>query len=124
MFETCIDPASNLVTIKQFDPYTADDIITTLAALFNDPDYRPGMLFLWDTRDSTDDMSADDVQRIVRYVRMHQESRGQSRTAVVAPLANQFGIARMAQMHASDGPTLIAVFREIEEARAWLGLEP
>ncbi len=123
-FETSVDPAKGLVTMKQFDPYTADDIIATLSGLFNDPDYRPGMRFLWDTRYSTDDLSADDVQRIVHFVRMYHNSRGQSRTAVVAPRETQVGIARMAQLHASEGPTQIAVFREVDEALAWLDSTP
>jgi hypothetical protein len=35
-----------------------------------------------------------------------------------------FGLSRMYQAFRSDSPAEIGVFRELHEARAWLGLPP
>ncbi len=45
------------------------------------------------------------------------------RTAFVAVRDTTFGLARMYELLAADSPVEIRVFRELAEAKSWLGIE-
>ncbi|MGH0038509.1 MAG: hypothetical protein ACQGVK_26030 [Myxococcota bacterium] len=55
-----------------------------------------------------------------------QNMRGESRISRMAVLVGRelhYGLARMFQAYASDSPTDIHVFRDRDEALAWLGFD-
>ena len=86
-----------------------------------DPDFESTLNQLWDLREvvrsETSSAALGDLARARSY------SVGTKR-ALVAPRDVQFGMARMFQTLHDGAPEDLRVFRSLEEARDWLGLEP
>ena len=64
------------------------------------------------------------LQQIADLFTRGDKSPEQSRVAIVAERDIAYGLSRMYQAFRSDSPLDLRVFREMNEARAWLGLDP
>ncbi len=56
-------------------------------------------------------------------IAVHYIFSEKSRRAIVAETDIKFGMARMYEMYGEADPTQIEVFRDMAEARRWLGLD-
>ncbi len=101
---------------------TKEDISGQVEGFKTDPAFEPRFNHLIDARGATRiDLSSDGM----RAVSMHSIFNEKSRRAVVAEKDETFGIARMYQSlrEAHEKPDQVQVFRDMAEARRWLGLD-
>ena len=120
-----ISAPENLVSTKAEGTLTDADIIDHKERLSEDQDFVPGMLELSDVRDVTTlEVTPEGIQRFTAFDKDNSESARGHRLAIVASEDFIFGMARMYQIQAPEGhETGVSVFRTIEEARSWLGLD-
>jgi hypothetical protein len=72
------------------------------------------------------DMASDQIENLARAAASMDEKTSNSRLAIVAPADLSFGLSRMFQTHRELNPQStrhIGVFRTIEEALAFLGID-
>ena len=101
---------------------TKEEILAELHSFTVDPAFQPSFDHLVDIRGTARiDLSGDDV----RAVAMHSTFNEKSRRAIVAEKRETFGLARMYQIlrETQEKPDEVQVFRTMEEARRWLGLD-
>ncbi len=99
---------------------TKEDILAQVEMFRTDPAFQPSFNHLIDTRGTTRfDVSTDGL----RAVSMHSAFNEKSRRAVVAEKDEMFGMARMYEVFREDAPDQMTVFRDMAEARRWLGLD-
>lgn len=121
-----IDPHQRCAFLR-FEGAIDDELLAaTFRALYEDPRHLPGY-------DELSDLRGADVIRLtgggLRQLAELVESRLQGRcdgfrSAIVAPADLSFGMARVYEAHAADPLERVMVFRELEQAHAWLGVEP
>ena len=100
---------------------TKEDILAQVEMFRTDPAFQPSFNHLVDTRGTTRyDLSAKDI----RAVYSHSAFDEKSRRAMVADEDYIFGMHRMYQTlrEAHENPGQVQVFRDMIEARRWLGL--
>jgi hypothetical protein len=68
------------------------------------------------------DLSSATLRAVAEIYARADERPEESRVAFVAPRDLFFGLARMYEAFRSPSPLQIRVFRELGEARAWLGI--
>lgn len=103
-----------------------DEFVDLYRRLYADPDYALGTDEVADLREVEDlDLSAAALRRVEELTR-ERYAGGEAgfRTAIIAPRDQSYGIARMYEVFAEDGPENVRVFREPAEALEWLGLDP
>jgi hypothetical protein len=67
-------------------------------------------------------VQAETLRRVADLFTRTDAAPEQSRVALVSPHDVGYGLSRMYQAFRSDSPIEVRVFREMREARAWLGL--
>jgi hypothetical protein len=91
----------------------------------NDPEFRSGVHELIDLRAAdVSQITSRGLRRAAEIFAAFDSGPSHARIAFVAPADVVFGLSRMYQAFRSDSPAEIGVFRELHEARAWLGLPP
>jgi len=65
-------------------------------------------------------VSAETLSRIAAAFGAEDETPAQSRVAMVAPANLVYGLSRMYQSYRADSPLPLRVFRDYDEALAWL----
>jgi len=98
------------------------DLFDYARRLLEDPDVKLARHELVDlTRaDPASKITSDAVRRLAEFWRGEYGNIAGGKLAIVAPRDLSFGLSRMYQGLRSDGPDNIQVFRDPEEARAWL----
>jgi hypothetical protein len=121
--EYSIDAARRLVRVRMWGELTRAEIMATGAELSNDPLLRPEFSELIDLRGVTSAIaiSAEDVRAIASAALSPV-----ARRAFAASDLAMFGLARMfaTLRDLTETREQVGVFRTLEEAEAWLGLEP
>jgi hypothetical protein len=95
------------------------DVRDYLKRLESDPAYRSGYDALIDVRHATSNITADDLRDIAELVR-RRPREAESKRAVVVSSDEHYGLMRMFEAFTESGPTRYRVFRDLEEARAWV----
>ncbi len=101
---------------------TQEDILAQIEMFSADPAFQPSFDHLVDTRSATRfDVSGEGI----RLVSTHSVFNEKSHRAIVAVKDDIFGMARMYQLFRewSKKPDQVRIFRDMEEARRWLGFE-
>ncbi len=115
-----IDKSLGLVFTTGEGVLTAQDILTHQQRLRDDPDFGPSYDQLIDLRDVIEfSVSGAEMRTIAAH---HLFNEG-SRRAIVAETRFSFGMARMYEILREAEPDQIKVFRDMAEARRWLGLD-
>jgi len=70
------------------------------------------------------DVSSETLRRVADAFRQRDRTQFETKIAVVASSDLAFGLSRMYQAYRSDAPIALEVFRDMDAARAWLGLPP
>ncbi len=99
----------------------AQVILDTLA----DPRFKPGAKILVDRTGAHMTMTPEHVRPQIDLIRRNLAKFGEPKVAIVAAADYDFGMVRMFEMTAEDEiPHDLMVFRTVEEACDWLGLDP
>ena len=96
-----------------------EEALAYAEALRDDPDFRPTMDALVDARTLTSVFSATEVRQLASVTPF----RAESRRAMVVASDLQFGLGRMYGLTTEDDRPEARVFKDMQEARAWLGIE-
>ena len=123
--ELRIDAVGRIVFTRLFGVVTDDDFLSLTRFVVDSPEMRPGFSELCDLRDSTRvEISADALRRNLAMTEPldRHPSRRSARIAVVAPNDAAFGVARMYESMRADSPVGVRAFRDVDDARDWLGL--
>lgn len=118
-----IDPDEGYVLERGYGKATVDDFADLVRRLAADPAFRPGMPKLCDFRQLEFDLPVDEIEQIYSLMQELAEEFGDSRIAIVPAGDLEFGLARMFGMISSQARFETQVFRDMERARAWLGLQ-
>ena len=100
-----------------------DDFLQAIKDFYRD---QPPKNLLWNFRDvDVSSFTPSDMQAIVEAMKRFTHSRVGGKSAIVAPRDLEFGFARMFEILGGqlDLEFEIAVFRETDEAMAWIEAE-
>ena len=100
-----------------------EDVLGYVREFPNDPDFEPGCGGLIDARGlERIEVTGDGVRSAAHLTaRLAEVFRG-AKVAIVAVTDAAFGVARMYQGVRGEVPYEIRIFRDLAEARRWLGL--
>ena len=112
--------AEREVTMLARGDVTFADVAVILDELLDDPRIEPGTQILVDCRGVTNTPSTPELRMIARDLAPLHE-RGVERIAVCAESNFVYGVARMFAVFAEVFGLHVAAFREMREARDWLG---
>jgi hypothetical protein len=86
-----------------------------------DPQFEPGMNFLWDhDPDGTNTASIQYLRRTLHYLQLLAEGIGHHCWAIVGHTAAEFGRGRVLEAMSDGTNVTIRAFRNCEDAEAWL----
>lgn len=115
-----IDVVNQVVFTTWRGDVTLDEALANNDALRNDADFRASMSQLSDAREVTSTVSAEGIAELARTTPFAEGSR----RAGVADSELVFGMSRMYELRKGEHGAEVRAFRDVQEARAWLGLEP
>jgi hypothetical protein len=117
-----IDSERGLVITTASGVLTDDDILELKRRLAADPEFKMGMRELSDVRAVTDlQVSTEGVRRMAAMDESPSSARSSHKLAIVAGSDATFGMARMYQMFTESNQPHVAVFKDYDRARRWLG---
>ena len=123
MIEHTVDRRLPLVEAVLRGAVDDDEALRWLTELASDVEELEQVRGLVDTRGLGPlQVTAEGVRRCVRLAEATEDKWSGSRWAIVADSDVVFGMARMYSILRSDGSAETEVFRDVEEARAWLGV--
>ncbi len=119
-----IDTERGLIHTTVTETITIDELIAHKTALLADGQFRPGLRELSDVRGVTNlALGAPEIRRLASFDADHAAELGDYRLALVVPEDAVFGMARMYQQITEAHLPGIGVFRSVEQAVEWLGLD-
>lgn len=95
-----------------------------MQAWLSDPDFRPGLHTLADFSDATNVPSLPELEEIAAFMRQYAKKIGQIKIAIVTKRAVTFGVARQFSALAPGEFLTVRVFKDRDEALAWLAEGP
>ncbi len=119
---TNIDSRTRLRTHVATGTLTPDELESALTDAYRRPDFRPEAPSLFDARDAQlDAFAGPEIRHVVETVLKHRGAPPGTRTAIVVGHDLGFGLARMfEQQFEAKEPSDVKVFRDMDEAMAWL----
>lgn len=118
-----IDSECGVVLTTATGVLTEEDLLTHKHALRRDPDFRPGMVELSDVRGIERlQLTSDGVRRLVADDESDAGRMSSHKLAIVVSREVVFGMARMYGTLTQEHLPNLGVFRDMEEAKAWLGI--
>lgn len=119
-----IDRQRRVATVKLSGTLQATDLKDGFAAMVSHPDFEPGFNSLWDLRSaSLARLDFEALRDIVRLAATKRDARGSGKVALVVTADVDYGVSRVYEMLASGLPTVVGVFRSVEEATAWFAAD-
>ncbi len=101
-----------------------EEVLDFAKRMANDPEFRSGVHELIDLRAADlRAVTSRTLRRVAEIFAAFDTAATRGRIAFVAPADVAFGLSRMYQAYRTDAVE-VRVFREMDEARAWLGLPP
>ena len=101
---------------------TADFILSMLKELYSMKAYQTEKIAgLWDFRGCTSNINYETMHKITSYIDIHYDpSWSHNITALVVDKDVLYGLARMYEVITEDIPTTVRIFKDIDEAQAWI----
>lgn len=118
-----IDRERGIVYAVSEGVVNAEAVRDYLRRLESDPTYASNLNALIDVRSAITGFTAEDLRDIAELVRRRPEG-AESRRAVVVASDEHYGLMRMFEAYTASGPTRYRVFRDPDEAVAWLEEPP
>lgn len=105
------------------EPWSVEDLRGALDVLGTDPQFDPAMGVVVDfTRVTTAPVSAE-IEQYMAFLGGQGDRRNVKR-AILVSNDLQYGMARMAAAYGEHYSLRVQVYRDLDEALAWLGDEP
>ena len=118
-----VDTALGVVFAEASGPVRDEDLLDYARKMAGDPQLRSGLRELIDLRGADlRAITSEAVREVAAIFAAHDSTSPTGRIAIVAPADSSYGLSRMYQAYREPAPVDLRVFREIGEARAWLGL--
>ena len=121
-----IDRNSNLTTFILEGQLEADEVLSSLKPIYEDPDHPPTLNIIWDLQEIIPDQTIkdEDLKRIVTYLSRNAEKRVGGKTAIVARAEFEYSASKKFELFVQlEGISIaVGVFRSLGEAMLWLGL--
>ena len=115
-----IDPKRRVVTVEVEGDLTNADLLEASAQLRDDPDFNPDCMQLVDLRSAKDaGVTAGGVNKLVKESPLFSPK---SRRAIVVSTDLGHWMVRLFKVLRDEEAGVIQIFRDIDEARRWLGL--
>jgi hypothetical protein len=123
-YELYVEREAGLARVSLFGQNSVEQHLQWINDLVSNPNWLPGFDVLVDTRGLTNpDLPYQQVCEIAQYVKRLNERLGAGRHAVVGDTDLLFRYCRMAEQLCLPCSRDILVFRDVEAARRWLGME-
>jgi ribosomal protein L23 len=120
---TSVDMDRELTTFEVKGTLTADEIIKKVEEYYS---MHPTKLVLWVMEHAvTAGITSEEIEKIILTAKKNSGSRKEGKTAIVGPKDIEYGLGRMYQAYADieSMPYEYKIFREVEDAKNWLGIE-
>jgi hypothetical protein len=118
------DPESRTVYIDVAGEVPEAELVDAAHKVSSDPAIPPGHRELVDLRDlRSTNVTPAALRQVARIFAATDTRPEESRVAIVASADLAFGLSRMYEAYRDSSGLPLRVFRTLEEARAWLGLE-
>ena len=115
-----IDVPHRLVFSRGWGILTDDDVVSHARTLREDSRFDPGFRQIFDFRDLTEiHLTVAGIHGTAQLNPFHRDSR----RAFVVPSEVAYGLARMFEGFTGSDPEQFRVFRSIEPALEWVGLD-
>ena len=124
--EHSFDTDANLLIVVLRGPVSDEDLLKYARHITEDPSISAGHNELIDLREveTGGEVTSPVLRRIASMFSEIDRTPEQTRVAMVANSDVAYGLSRMYQAFRSESPLDLRVFREVSEARSWLGLSP
>ncbi len=117
-----IDRIHRVVYTEASGILTEEELIQHKHDLVNHPDFMPGMVELSDAREVREiAISPAGLQRFTAIDASYADLLKDYKLAIVVTADLAFGMARMYEMMTSGNIPNVHIFRDMEEAKKWLG---
>ncbi len=117
-----IDRERNVVFTTIRGVLTDDELLDHKKRLTSDPNFKSGMVELSDAREVGElAVTAEGVGRFVTQDSKDSELLKGYKLAIVASEDVVYGMARMYQTLTEKNVPAVRIFRDLDEAKAWLG---
>ena len=112
---------AGLTVFTATGPVSVEDVVDAITSFYENGKTLDS---LWDLRDAQlKDFPTDGARKISQVASQYKQERAGGKTAIVAPRDVDYGISRMHQAYMADFPWEFEVFRSIDDACGWLGVE-
>ena len=116
-----IDAQRNLVSLYWNEFPAMAQLREVVEEAIADPEFRPGMNFLWDRKPGLPNCAdVEYIRDAVYYLQVLAEQVGPHAWALVAHNASDFGKARMMETMSDDTKVTIRAFQSRGDAEEWL----
>jgi hypothetical protein len=116
-----IDVADKLVRLLWREFPCLAEVREVVDAAVADPQFEPGMNFLWDhVVDGYNTGTIQYLRRTLHYLQLLAEGIGPHSWAIVGHTAAEFGRGRVLEAMSDGTNVTIRAFRNCEDAEAWL----
>ncbi len=118
---THVSPENSLVTFECSGTLLLAEVEQAFEAMIGHPSFRPGINAMWDIRNASIGLYAQQIPDLLRMVRERQSDRGKGyRVAILVSGSPDFGLSTLFEMSAHAMPFEVRVFRSHTQATQWL----
>ncbi len=117
-----IDPKLRCIFVRYWDRVDAKELGQVRREIEADPDFGPGMNRVWDERDCTIDISHEDLARLAGIWAQSSANHGPRKLAYLVKDDLSWGFNRVFEAYRNNPELTYKLFRDYDEAKAWLGL--
>jgi hypothetical protein len=123
VIETVVDIQNDLSVFTVNGSLVADEIIERVEEFYTK---HPTKLVLWVMGDV--DLSAitnEGIERVIQTAAKYSHKRKEGKTAIVGPKDVEYGLGRVYEAYTGleNLPYEYGVFKDVKEAKKWLGVE-
>ena len=116
-----VDADRNLVSLYWNEFPSLEKLREVVEAVIADPEFRPGMSFLWDRKPGTPNPAGVEyIRDAAYYLQLLAENIGSHAWAIVAHNSADFGKARMLETMSDQTKVTVRAFQSCGDAEEWL----
>ena len=117
-----IDHERGVVLTTASGVLTDDELLHHKRKMTSDPNFKPGLVGLSDIREIAElAVTTEGIRSLVKQDALDAERLKGFKLAIVASDDVVFGMARMYQTMTQDNVFNVRIFRDLDEAKKWLG---
>ena len=120
--EVYFDKKNDVIFRRIFGKVNLEEITGSIIKNLTHLDYHPGIKSLTDLREVEHFVNASDIKKFADFILESGEAIKGGKAAIVVSAEVTFGMIRMLQTYTDKSSLQIEVFKDINEAKNWLGL--